>query len=714
MKKILLLTVMLCSALGVLAQTKTTGVVNLMTGMTAKLDLNNATSTATLTFTGPSDRWYALQFGSFPNGGGMQEGEDVVYYNGTTLVDAVHNGIGSAPSLDTNNWTVTSNTVAGTTRTIVATRAFSTGSADDYQFNYGDPNIDFAYARMNTASFSMGAHGSNRGYDLNNAFTCVAPAAPTASSQSFCSGATVANLTANTVAGATVSWYSVATGGTALAGTTALTTGNYYVSQTLGDCESTRTTVAVTVTTASVPAAPAAQSFCSGATVGNLAATASAGGTLSWYNVPTGGSALAPGTALTSGNYYVSQTIGACQSNRATVAVTISNPSAPTASAQTFCGGATVSGLTASGASGATFNWYNVATGGTALAGTTAVATGTYYVSQTTGTCESPRTAVAVTVNTVAAPTASAQSFCGSATVSGLTASGASGASFSWYTTPTGGTALASTAAVTTGTYYVSQTSGTCQSARTPVTVTVTVVAAPTAGTTQAFCTGATVAELAATGSSGATLGWYTTPTGGSALAGTTSLTSGNYYVSQTSGSCEGARTMVAVTVNAIPAAPTGDAIQQFTAGETVASLELSTQTGANITWYTVNLAGESTIISPDTMLVDNTVYFATQSFNNCESEMFAVTADEVLGSESFELGGLAVYPNPSKDMITITGSSVIKDIRILNMLGQQVLTQNAGTDTVIVDVSVLGAGTYILTVTAQTGEVAAKRIIKE
>lgn len=155
-------------SIGSYAQTKSTGVVSLQAGMTAKLDLNNTTSTATLKLTGPSDRWFALQFGSFNQGDGMQSGEDVVYYNGTTLVDAVHNGVGIAPTADTNNWTITSNTVATGTRTIIATRAFNTNSTGDYTFVYANGTIDFAFAKMGSATFGLAYHGNgNRGYKID-------------------------------------------------------------------------------------------------------------------------------------------------------------------------------------------------------------------------------------------------------------------------------------------------------------------------------------------------------------------------------------------------------------------------------------------------------------------------------------------------------------------------------------------------------------------
>src|SRR5205814_129781 len=141
-----------------------------------------------------------------------------------------------------------------------------------------------------------------------------------------------------------------------------------------------------------------------------------------------------------------------------TINVTVNAaPSAPTANAQSFCSGdnPTVANLVATGTS---LQWYNVPTGGSPLAASTALATGTYYVSQTINSCESARTSVAITVNpTPAAPSANAQSFCSgnSPTVANLVATGSN---LQWYNVAAGGTALASGTALTTGTFYVSQT----------------------------------------------------------------------------------------------------------------------------------------------------------------------------------------------------------------------------------------------------------------
>ena len=174
MKKITLLAI-LATSITSFAQQKTTGDITLSTNMTVNLTLNNTTSKATLKLTGPSDRWFALQFGNFGAGGGMETGEDFVYANGTisTLVDGNHNDIGVPPNTDgSQNWTVTSDTGTSASspaiRTIIAERNLSTGDPNDYTFNYANTSIDFAWARRSSAGYALSNHGGgNRGYSVD-------------------------------------------------------------------------------------------------------------------------------------------------------------------------------------------------------------------------------------------------------------------------------------------------------------------------------------------------------------------------------------------------------------------------------------------------------------------------------------------------------------------------------------------------------------------
>ena len=177
MKKITYL-LLLCACFAVNAQTKSTGPVVLSTNLTATLTLNNTTSTAILSYTGPNDRWFALQFGEFVDGDGMVSGEDLVWWNNVTLVDASQSGVGVSPPADaTNNWTLISNsdnTPSTGLRTVVFSRPLVTGDANDYQFNFANTSIDFAWARRSSVGYGMNNHsGANRGYSIDVPLTTL-------------------------------------------------------------------------------------------------------------------------------------------------------------------------------------------------------------------------------------------------------------------------------------------------------------------------------------------------------------------------------------------------------------------------------------------------------------------------------------------------------------------------------------------------------------
>jgi hypothetical protein len=544
-------------------------------------------------------------FGSQPNLVANYEFNQGIPSGSNTTVTSLTTSTGSI------NGTLSNFNLSGNTSNWLAkTLATTTQCGSSYTWN-GTTYTTNGYYTFNTTNATTGC-AIEEGLRL---VLVANPNAPTASAQSFCGSATVSNLVAT---GTNLQWYTVSTGGGALSTTDAVSTGTYYVSQTVSGCESTRTSVAVTVNT--IPTAPTAspQSFCGSATVSNLVAT---GTNLQWYSASTGGTALASTDAVSTGTYYVSQTVSGCESTRTSVAVTVNTTSAPTALAQSFCGSATVSNLVATGTN---LQWYAASTGGTALASTDAVSTGTYYVSQTISGCESTRTSVAVTVNTTSAPTASAQSFCGSSTVSNLVATGTN---LQWYTVSTGGGALSTTDAVYTGTYYVSQTVSGCESTRTSVAVSVNTTTAPTASA-QSFCGSATVSNLVATGTN---LQWYAASTGGTALASTNAVSTGTYYVSQTVSGCESTRTSVAVTVNTTPTAPTASA-QSLCSGSLVGNLVANGDNGATFNWYDV--ASDGIALNNNTVLVTGT-YYVSQTVNGCESTRIsvAVTINQVVSA---------------------------------------------------------------------------------
>uniref|UniRef100_UPI004047A919 InlB B-repeat-containing protein n=1 Tax=Flavobacterium sp. TaxID=239 RepID=UPI004047A919 len=80
------------------------------------------------------------------------------------------------------------------------------------------------------------------------------------------------------------------------------------------------TLYAIWLNTISTPSVSTSQSFCSGSTVSDLVAT---GTDLKWYNVSEGGSSLSASAVLTTGTYYVTQSISGIESNRVAVEVVV-------------------------------------------------------------------------------------------------------------------------------------------------------------------------------------------------------------------------------------------------------------------------------------------------------------------------------------------------------------------------------------------------------
>ena len=172
-------------------------------------------------------------------------------------------------------------------------------------------------------------------------------------------------------------------------------------------------------------------------------------------------------TTITTGNFYVSQTINDCESTRVLVVVIVTSTSQPTATNQTLCFGATVEDLTAT-TLGINIKWYSSALAENALENTTVLATGTYYVTQTANGCESIRKSIQVTITTTSAPQGESQQLF---TVEGKTIADLviDGQNIKWYASEedaiAGTNAIDATSLLTSGTtYYATQTLNGCES----------------------------------------------------------------------------------------------------------------------------------------------------------------------------------------------------------------------------------------------------------
>jgi gliding motility-associated-like protein len=217
------------------------------------------------------------------------------------------------------------------------------------------------------------------------------PLAPQATNQVFCESenAIISDLIVN---GQNVKWFNSLTSVNPLTNNTILVNNtNYYVSQTLNNCESDKVMITVTITSVSPTILTTPQTFCfeDNSTINNIIIT---GQNITWYDAQTVGNILPISTALQNGvTYYATQTINNCESERVSVTVNIQNTSAPTGTAnQTFCStqNATLNNVSITGTN---VIWYADNLSTTALSNSSVLINNTsYFATQTVNGCESP------------------------------------------------------------------------------------------------------------------------------------------------------------------------------------------------------------------------------------------------------------------------------------------------------------------------------------
>ena len=545
----------------------------------------------------------------------------------------------------------------------------------------------------------------------------VTPSITSTSPSQVCDSGTV-TLGATANAG-TLNWYSSASGGIVLGSGNSFTTPSisttttFYVEAVNGSCTSVRVPVVATVNTTPTITSTTDATVC-GQGGGTLFATASAG-TVYWYNVASGGSAITTGTSLSvsggSGTFYAEAVNNGCVSVRVAVNYTyIPIPQITVVGSASRCGNGSVT-LTTNSDSG-TINWYDAPVGGNLVATGTSFttpslsSTTSYYVEAANGTCISAsRTAITATINAIPVITSTTPaSRCGDGSVT-LQATASIG-TINWYNTPTGGTLVATGGTFTTpvlGTttiYYVEVVNGGCNSARTAVNATVFAVATITSTTPASRCDTGSL-TLNATSNVG-TLSWYDAPSGGTLLGSGTSFStpsisvSTTYYVEATNGSCTSARVAVTASINPT-AAPIGFANQTFCAGETVGLISV---TGSNVIWYDAPTSGN--VIPVGTPLVSGTTYYASQTVTSCESPTrlaVTMTLGGCLGTEEFVANVIKLYPNPVVDIVTISSTEMMTNLEVVNILGQIVFSKSVNENETTIDMSRYSSGSYIVRV---------------
>ncbi len=390
---------------------------------------------------------------------------------------------------------------------------------------------------------------------------------------------------------------------------------------------------------------------CSPATFNLSVNNPTSGATYFWYSSPNSSNPIFSGTNFNTPSltqtttYYVEGISNLCTTERIAITLTVNPiPTAPTISNQTVCSGLSAS-LTPTAPSGATFVWYNQATGGTPISsGTTFVtpplsSNTTYFVESVLNGCTSAtRRQVNITiVNTPNPPNVNNPTICSGRTTTLNASGGGSGAIYIWFSQNPGGIPIHTGNSFTTPAlnnttqYFVEVVVNGCTSSR--ATSTVTVNPTPPAPTvSNVFICPNTSATLTASGSgSGVTYRWFTVAIGGTpTFTGNTFVTpslstSRTYYVEAVLGSCTSSRTPVIVTVG--PDQPIVSN-QTICSGST-ATLNVTYPTTSSFHWYNVATGGTPFFVgNPYTTLplTSNQTYYVEAIENGCTSTRRTVT----------------------------------------------------------------------------------------
>ncbi len=154
---------------------------------------------------------------------------------------------------------------------------------------------------------------------------------------------------------------------------------------------------------------------------------------------------------------------------------------------------------------------------------------------------------------------------------------------------------------------------------------------------------------------------------------------------------------------------PSADSPQAMTVGQTVADIVV---VGENLTWY----ADEdlTTEVAETTVLQEGSyTFYVTQTIGDCTSEAIEVVVEVTLSTGGFDVMSFKAYPNPVKDIFTISYNKNIADVTVVNMLGQIVAKQIIQSTDAQINMSALPAGNYVVKV-AVDGAVQTLKVVKQ
>jgi gliding motility-associated-like protein len=318
-----------------------------------------------LNATGNSLKWYTVSTGgSFTTSAPTPStgtATNTTYYVSQTIGGVESDRIALLVTI--NPTPSTPSSIAGATTVLASTSEIYSVINDVTvtSYNWTLPSGWSGASTTNSINATVGTSGGQIILTASNG-ACTSPAStltiaiagvtnpPATSNVTFVTGSVPSNIATNTSAlitpdaGATLNYYTSNAAGTAstTSQSTPTTSGvyTYYVSQTIVTGGLAVESILVPYTVTVKPIAPAINTntgivgnaivYCKNSLASILTATTSAGGTLKWYTVATGGtgatSAPTPSTSIVGvTNYYVSQTVNGVESDRSLITVTVND-----------------------------------------------------------------------------------------------------------------------------------------------------------------------------------------------------------------------------------------------------------------------------------------------------------------------------------------------------------------------------------------------------
>jgi len=93
--------------------------------------------------------------------------------------------------------------------------------------------------------------------------------------------------------------------------------------------------------------------------------------------------------------------------------------------------------------------------------------------------------------------------------------------------------------------------------------------------------------------------------------------------------------------------------------------------------------------------------------------ETISFTTDEVAGINEHTFKGMAVYPNPVKDVLNLDATITIEKVEVYSITGQLVHSQVINNQSASINLQQLSAGAYLVNITGE-GQSKRVKIIKE